>query len=307
MIRQHTLASLGLSHAEVTLIQTIIRLSSEQAVGYWDWVMDIDSAIRLDGLLVSAQYQVDEVTLAKAKHVLFIGEPATALDRKYQVISRPIRAETLIKWMVENTEGLEALPAKNSNASPTPPSQTPAVVTQSAANKPVPGTTTEPGINFSRTAAKLTRWPNELLLRKDSGRIRMATLLAKRPLTAGTLAVMAGQSIIAADQFLHDLLTAGMLQLQPATSVSASADAPMPDAVNSTTVVHTTHQPQSATPASHSQATQQLDASLLDKLLKARAQASQQTRHSTTTAPRHSTGSSAPRSFFQGLRRRFGL
>lgn len=305
MIRQHILGSVGLSHAEITLIQTVIRLSSEQAVGYWDWMMDIDNTVRLDGLLVDGQKAIDPTTLNKAKHVLFIGEPLTPPNRAYQVMKRPIRADALIQWLIANTEGFETA-ASAIQESETPPSiqGIPPDISPKTSSTPQKTLTTQiptdAEVNFSRTAVKLTRWPHSQLLHKDPGRIRMATLLAKRPLTAGALAVISGQSIVVAEQFLHDLQVAGMLQLQPP---GTSAHTPLKAA---------TATPTDADPTLSSLQGGQLDTSLVDKLLASRAQqeAIVQIANNDNIVAAISpiaTNQQPSRAFFQGLRQRLGL
>ncbi|MFT4195147.1 hypothetical protein [Ottowia sp.] len=58
---------------------------------------------------------------------------------------------------------------------------------------------------------KLRRWPPQVLLRGDPGRIRMATLLSRRALGAAELARMSDRPPEESHAFLHVLQSTGLV------------------------------------------------------------------------------------------------
>ena len=68
---------------------------------------------------------------------------------------------------------------------------------------------------------KLQRWPGNELLSKDAGRVRMASLLARRAMNAMHLSVLSGQNLPACRAFIQDLYRMNLL-------VSAQTASPTP-------------------------------------------------------------------------------
>lgn len=231
--QQHTLSGIGLTQAETTLVQTIIRLSSNENVQCWDWVLDPEDASSLDALLIGGNIPPDPHLLAKARHRLCLGAPSIPPSLPYDVLPRPIKAEGLVQWISskaldDNNHALithTLLHAENNRA------QAPAAVN---AQEFAPASPVKPSASTHGTAImqfKLRHWPSANIIGHDPVRIRMATMLTKRPMHVGLLAAMSGQEHKICAAFMDELHAQNLLEASrpadPATAQS-HAEAPRP-------------------------------------------------------------------------------
>lgn len=285
MHRQHTLSSVGLTPAETTLIQTIIRLSSEPHVRCWNWVQDPASLPDLDVLLLGPDQTLDPQVLSQARLRLFIGTPVHTPDFPHEVMPRPIRADLLTEWLGRHT--LVQAPANP-----------PLAVQASAPARPAATATAErPAITVPDALGnklrdklprlfKLTRWPPSALLAGQPARIRMATLLSKRMLNVRTLAHLSGQPATVCEEFIQELSSQGIVETMQ------GAGAPPPSA------------PEAAGPA-EAGLMNHFDHKLLGRFSTPQAPAASAPPPLRPAAP--APQPVASRSFFQSLRSRFGL
>ena len=199
--------------AEVVLVQTLFRLFARGDAFRWRFVAEPP----YDALLVDAANATDPEVGRMAKAVLQLTRmdaPDTA-----NTLRRPIRADRLQEWLkatehdLLDTRGLEA-----------PDTLIPTGTLPAAADEPVPPQT-------SAVRFKLRRWPPAGVLRGDPTRIRMATLLSRRALSAAELARMSDRPTAESNAFLHVLQATGLVDartdaLAPPPAPAAAATAP---------------------------------------------------------------------------------
>lgn len=231
--------AVGLSAAEDALIATLFRLHRVDRSFIWTLV----TAAPYDALLIDVRCGNDAF-----EHLL---SPSTKTQRLGDIDSeqpgelpRPIRSDLLVRWL--NSIEIEILHgSRDPFASTTmesrlgPSSQGPRsrlpVSTPAPTSSPTPASAPRP-VAAARLAElapharwKLRRWPGHALLGADVNRIRMATMLTRRPLSVQDLSAATGVTEIQCEQFVGALHLAGLIDAAaptPAQPTPAAAAAP---------------------------------------------------------------------------------
>lgn len=181
------LGLVGLPPAEASLIATLFRLHKVEPSFIWT----LATMPPFDALLVDAE--CEEALFLPLKgagtRVARLGADANgASDR----LSRPIRSDLLVRWL--NAIEVEILhggqdqfsstlsTSKASHKGDEPMQTRPPPVT-----RPAEVLAPAPTVATGARTFKLRRWPSQELLKGDVNRIRMATLLSRRPLQVAEL------------------------------------------------------------------------------------------------------------------------
>ena len=112
-----------------------------------------------------------------------LGRPDGTVPADLEVLDWPLKAERLESWLSRVQQKLSApvQPQKAEQAAP-------------------------------MVRYRLKRWPPEVLLHADASRIRLATLLSRRPLALADLSKVSGQSVERCQTFVQLLLGFGLLE-----------------------------------------------------------------------------------------------
>jgi len=178
----------GLPAAETAVIRTIVQLYASDLSFPWTFV----TAPPYDALLV------DECATAaeRAGFARMAGALLTLTRRNAgghaHTLERPIRADRLQQWL-KSTE--RTLLAVQSVPSGEPEQMAPKIEVSES-------------VRFT-----LRRWPSALLLRNDPEKVRMASLLARRALSATELSDLGELPLSRCVIFLQTLRSAGVLEL----------------------------------------------------------------------------------------------
>lgn len=194
------LGTYNLPPAEVGLLRAFFRLFTLDPGFGWTLVDEAP----YDALLVDAstEAQIAEAR-ARARVVLTVGSAASPLYPSE--IQRPLRSDKLEAWL-RNT-------ARTLSGQATP------IATTAAA----PGGATA---SASHQRYKLRRWPPTILLRKDPQRIRLATLMSRKPLSVGEMVALSGQSSVQCESLIGVLKAAGLLDITEIALEPAAAARP---------------------------------------------------------------------------------
>lgn len=218
---------LGLSVAETALIRTLFKLYQH---GSGDFRWTLADAAPYDALLVDAAVDITSArTLAAADTILTIG--SAALAGQPDALARPLRSEMLEAWLLRTQRRLLA-----AGQAPEAPVHRPAAIALpatlsailSATAVPDPMPSAKPVATPADTGMhKLTRWPPAAMLRNDPTLIRMATMLARRPIKVSDLAQACQQPVDAASAFVFALRDAGLLEKAAPSPLPRPARAPI--------------------------------------------------------------------------------
>ena len=191
------LGTYQLPAAEVVLVRTLFRLFSHGESFRWTFVDQPPyDALLVDGTSGEATSpEVLRMAKAELRLTRMHADPAP------NSLPRPLRADQLQDWL--KTTEHELLETRPAPVVPEPMAQTDAPATDPAL---------ETGVQPLRF--KLRRWPPAALLRGDSNRIRMATLLSRRAFNAAELATVGQQSFSDSQTFLQVLLSTGLVDVQ---------------------------------------------------------------------------------------------
>jgi hypothetical protein len=188
----------GLPAAETAVIRTIVQLYASDLSFPWKFV----TAPPYDALLVDESATATE----RAGFARMAGSLLTLTRRNSgghaHTLERPIRADRLQQWLKSTERTLLA-------AQPEPM---------------VPKIEVSEAVRFT-----LRRWPSALLLRNDPEKVRMASLLARRALSATELSDLGELPLSRCVTFLQTLRSAGVLELHVVPS-SARPHADLPRA-----------------------------------------------------------------------------
>lgn len=237
--------AVGLSSAEDTLIATLFRLHRVDPSFIWTLV----TAPPYDALLVDARCGA-----AAFEHLLSASTKTQRLgdidSEQPGELPRPIRSDLLVRWL--NSIEIEILHgSRDPFASTTmesrlgPSSQVPRsrLPMSTPTPTPVPTAGSAPPVAAARAVGlapharwKLRRWPGHVLLGGDVNRIRMATMLSRRPLSVQDLSAATGVTEGQCEQFVGALHLAGLIDAaaptpaQPAPALSTGAATAAPTA-----------------------------------------------------------------------------
>jgi len=178
----------GLPAAETAVIRTIVQLYASDLSFPWTFV----TAPPYDALLVDESATAAE----RAGFARMAGSLLTLTRRNSgshaHTLERPIRADRLQQWL-KSTE-------RTLLAGQTVPSDEP--------EQMAPKIEVSESVRFT-----LRRWPSALLLRNDPEKVRMASLLARRALSATELSDLGELPLSRCVTFLQTLRSAGVLEL----------------------------------------------------------------------------------------------
>ncbi|MDH6167930.1 hypothetical protein M2282_003081 [Variovorax boronicumulans] len=172
---------------EVAVIRTIVQLYACDLSFPWTMV----NAPPYDALLVD-----ESATASERAECARMSGVVLALTRMHSgsaphTLERPIRADRLQQWLKSTERALQAVrPARS-------------ILEERAA----PKVEVSDSVRFT-----LRRWPSALLLRNDPDKVRMASLLARRTLSALELAELGEIPLPRCVMFLQTLRSAGMLE-----------------------------------------------------------------------------------------------
>jgi hypothetical protein len=179
----------GLPAAEAALVRTLFKLYQH---GTGDFRWELVDAPPYHAVLVD--FNATLVGHEPAKAVLTIGP--SSLGALPNSLVRPLRSEMLEAWLMQTQRRFISAAAPSE---PKIQQQTPPASAASLAGCQETG------------SHKLLRWPPAAMLRNDPRLIRMATVLARRPVTAGELARVSQQPLDSACAFLTTLRNAALL------------------------------------------------------------------------------------------------
>lgn len=209
------LGAYKLPAAEVVLVQTLLRLFAHDSTARWQF----SSAPPYDALLVDGSdgepIDADVSRMARAVLRLTRMNAPDAAD----TLQRPIRPDRLQEWLKATEHKLLETRPMDLGDVPMPSAEPLAVVAERV---------TQP---TSLLRFKLRRWPPTGVLRGDPTRIRMATLLSRRALSAAELARMSGNPPLECQTFLQLLQTTGLAGVQTEVPAPAAAATPTRPAV----------------------------------------------------------------------------
>ncbi|MGJ7606676.1 hypothetical protein ACSFA7_20200 [Variovorax sp. LT1R20] len=187
---------------EAAVIRTIVQLYASDVAFPWTMV----NVPPYDALLVD-----ESATATERAEFARIAGAVLALTRRNSgssphTLERPIRADKLQQWLKSTERALLATRPVRS-----------AMEEQAALEIEV-----SDSVRFT-----LRRWPSALLLRNDPDNVRMASLLARRTLSAIELAELGEIALPRCVMFLQTLRSAGMLELHVApVATRAHAEEP---------------------------------------------------------------------------------
>lgn len=213
----------GLPEAEGNLIATLFRLHAVERSFIWT----LKKAPPYDALLIDASFP-EEATLplrGRNTSIMRLSAPGQQTPGE---MHRPIRSDRLISWLNSIEVGL-LHGGHDAFASTASHSVIGASSFESAAARPaassMPGALRPGTIDLSdeTLAYKLKRWPPASALAKNVGRIRVATVLSRKPITIKELVAL---SRIAADDceaFLQTLAQHHLLAIERRASEPRAA------------------------------------------------------------------------------------
>ncbi len=191
--------------AEVVLVKTLFRLFSHDSSFRWTFA----NRPPYDALLVDGTKPENTSTEVRRMTSTILRLTRMNSGSGPNTLERPIRADQLQHWLSTTEQKLLRVQPNNIQQAP----QKPAFP--------------------SHVRFKLLRWPSGLLLRGDSTRIRMATLLSRRALSARELSVICEQPVEYCEIFLQVLRAAALLKMEepisaPPAPAPTSASTPPP-------------------------------------------------------------------------------
>jgi hypothetical protein len=186
---------------EVAVIRTIVQLYANDVAFPWTMV----NAPPYDALLVdesaTAAERVEFASMARAVLALTRRNSGSLPD----TLERPIRADKLQQWLKSTERALlAARPARS--------------IVEEQAEMEIE---VSDSIRFT-----LRRWPSALLLRNDLDKVRMASLLARRALSAIELAELGEFPLPRCIAFLKTLRSTGMLEVHVAPAPARACPEP---------------------------------------------------------------------------------
>lgn len=167
------LGTLGLPQAEAGLVRAWLALAATEP-GF-DWRLGQEppfDAVLADG----AHLSLRSVGLPlQGERLCILGQTSAELPAGATLLERPLRQEALMGWLTSLSSAAPAMPAMQVG--------------------PSANTATGAIAGLADTASarwKLRRWPPQQLLRDSRSRMRMASLLSRRALSAQELAHLSG-------------------------------------------------------------------------------------------------------------------
>lgn len=191
----YRLGAHALAAAEVVLVQTLCRLYRHGREPF-PWVFATTAPY--DAVLVDAT-DAQALQWARSRNIRAVLRlTGMQAPRAPDALVRPIRAEHLREALraLERSWSVPAPPAMARNGGPAP----------APASGMAEGQAAGPGA----VRLKLRRWPPEALLRRDAGRVRMATALSRRAFSVAELAAISGQPESDCRLFMRLLQSAGL-------------------------------------------------------------------------------------------------
>lgn len=189
---------------EVVVVQTIVRLSAQNASFPWKLVDTPPyDALLIDGTLIDDQLAEVE---RMASTVLTLTR--TNSEGLANTLQRPIRAEKLQQWLL-NT-GRELLEMRRRTL-PTTTNESTAMTVE------LPDS----------VCYSLRRWPPAAVVGNDMDNVQMANLLLRHELNASELADLSGQSVSRCVGFLQALRNAGVVEVHVRSDGPGETEWPM--------------------------------------------------------------------------------
>ncbi|MEZ5703001.1 MAG: hypothetical protein R3E42_15240 [Burkholderiaceae bacterium] len=205
------LGLLGLPQAEVRLIAILFRLHSVEPSFIWT----LPPAAPFDALLVDASVPEHEVAPLRSTGTQIIRLSAPGRENAGEM-PRPIRSDRLISWLNGIEVGLlhgerdghsiSAGHAVTATSSHEPAVTSAPTVARPPAAEPAPLNLSDQALTF-----KLKRWPPSNLVEKDVNRIRLATVLSRKPISLKELGTVSRVGDYECRTFIQDLARLDLL------------------------------------------------------------------------------------------------
>lgn len=214
----------GLPDAEINLISTLFRLHRVEPSFIWR----LQSEPPFDALLVDASLSEDLYghLCGLRTNVMRLSCPASKVEGE---MPRPIRSDRLVAWLNSIEVGLlhGGHDGFASTASLSRSSELPSIVEQRRVKPLQPAQASEEAsINTSDATLlyKLKRWPPTNELGKDIGRIRVATMLSRKPISLEELISLSRVSKHDCESFLRRLSQLQLLSIERRSAASLDFD-----------------------------------------------------------------------------------
>lgn len=223
------LGLVGLSNAEVSLVQTLFRLHKVDLSFIWT----LTAAPPFDALLVDAACKPADYQALKGKgtKLKFLGRMH---DDDEGVMPRPIRSDLLLHWL--NSIEVAILHGGHDQYASTAsdPHSGGADAMQRISRlrwkvSSLLGVEVDDaldGFESGRCAFKLKRWPSPEVLQGDVNRIRIATLLSRKHLALKDVASLSRVPTERCSMVVRDLYKARLLESKDVGVVAVPAPAP---------------------------------------------------------------------------------
>lgn len=201
------LGACNLPETEIILLKTLLRLFPHDQPFQWQYV----NKPPYDAVLLDASTDPDSLDQLTSKPSAILRLVGFHASDGPDVLQRPIRADRLKRWLDQVGRSITAQTRPEPDLSQN--LAAPAWQAQ-AKNKPSlsPAQTLDPA--DPSPCFKLRRWPPATLLRRDPGRIRMASLLSRRALSAKELTDLSGQPRQECELFLSLITQVGLVDIQ---------------------------------------------------------------------------------------------
>ncbi|GAA6142204.1 hypothetical protein [Hydrogenophaga sp. 5NK40-0174] len=208
------LGLLGLPDAEMRLVATLFRLHQVEPSFIWR----LSEAQPYDAVLADARVS-DEALAAVCGSRTQVKRLALHGTSDPDQLSRPLRSDRLVNWL--NAIEVTLLHGSGDHfASTAAPSRIghsrPAMSLGSVSTVAAASSEWLTKLADESVAVKLARWPSATLLGKDVGRIRIATMISRRPMCVQEVASMARVPRALCQGFLASLGESGYLQTSAA-------------------------------------------------------------------------------------------
>lgn len=207
-----------LPSAEVGLVRALVQLAAATGNAGLHW--EFADAPPYDALITDSGVD-PSIVQGRASAILMVGGPDQVPGRDR--LQRPITSEQLERWLLALQANRLTTLAASDPITAQSNSTEPTWLDDSGSARP----TAEPDAG-DRTAYRLVRWPPNVMLQNDRGRVRMATLMSRRPMRLSELAHTTGQPVDHCLKFVQSLRSLGLLEVTEVSHPSASAVAEAP-------------------------------------------------------------------------------
>ncbi len=216
----------GLPQAEVRLIATLFRLHSIEPSFIWT----LPAQAPFDAILVDASVPESDMAPLRINgaRIMRLSAPGQKLEGE---MPRPIRSDRLIAWLNSIEVGLlhgerdgAASTASHSTVAAALDRQTPSGATKPPSAPMNADQATQLDLSDQELTFKLKRWPPSYVVEKDVNRIRLATVLSRKPISLKELTALARIGEHECKTFIQTVATLGLLLVERRVEKSPEQD-----------------------------------------------------------------------------------